>query len=54
MIANDDLIRDLSHWETMLVSTMMTRPIKTLIHNEEVWENQQKNLRSAVSEFLMI
>lgn len=40
MIAHDDLLRDLSHWETMLVSTMMTRPIKTLIPNDEVWEHQ--------------
>ena len=48
VIQYENLTRDLSTWETMLVSTMMQRPIKTIVKNEEVWEHQMKNLKSAV------
>lgn len=48
VIQYDDLVRDLTHWETMLVSTMMQRPIKTIVNNEQIWESQAKNLKSAV------
>ena len=48
MISFENLARDLTHWETMLVSTMMQRPIKTIVKNDEIWEHQMKNLKSAV------
>jgi Phosphatidate cytidylyltransferase, mitochondrial len=48
VVQHEDLIRDLDYWETMLVSSMMQRPIKTLVKNDEVWEHQMKNLKSAV------
>ena len=47
-----DLIRDLEHWETLMVSSMMQRPIHTLIDDPElhIWDNyQQKNLKSALA-----
>jgi hypothetical protein len=31
VIQTDDLVRDLENWETMLVSTIMQRPIKTIL-----------------------
>ncbi len=49
VIQYDDIVRDLKHWETMLVSTLMQRPIKTIVKNDEVWEHQMRNLKSAVS-----
>ena len=49
VISYENLCRDLDTWETMLVSTMMQRPIKTIVKNEQVWEHQAKNLKSAVS-----
>ncbi len=48
MIQYDDLVRDLKYWETMLVSTMMQRPIKLLVPNDQIWEHQITNLKSAV------
>jgi len=51
VISFENLCRDLSYWETMLVSTMMQRPIKTIVKNEVIWEHQAKNLRSAVSNY---
>ena len=36
MIQYEDLVRDLDNWETLLVSTMMQRPIKTLIQSDEI------------------
>lgn len=50
VISYENLIRDLCHWETMLVSSMMQRPIKTIVKHDEVWEYQMKNLKSAVSD----
>ncbi|CDW91227.1 UNKNOWN [Stylonychia lemnae] len=49
VIQYDDLIRDLEFWETMLVSTMMQRPIKTVVQCDQVWQHQSKNLRSALA-----
>lgn len=54
MIQYEDLVRDLDYWETMLVATMMQRPIKTLIQTDEISEHQQRNLRSAVSKNLKL
>ena len=48
VIQYDDLVRDLKYWETMLVSTMMQRPIKLLVPNDQIWEHQVTNLKSAV------
>jgi hypothetical protein len=48
VIQYEDVVRDLNHWETMLVSTMMQRPIKTIVKHDQIWENQMKNLKSAV------
>jgi len=31
VIGYDDLVRDLRHWETMMVSQMMQRPINTIV-----------------------
>ena len=31
VIAYDDLVRDLRHWETLMVSQIMQRPIKTIV-----------------------
>jgi len=45
--------RDLKYWETLMVSSMMQRPIKTLIdsdHDLHIWdEYQQTNLKSALA-----
>ena len=49
MIQHEDLLRDLQHWETLLVSSMMQRPVKTIVNDDQVWDLQQQNLRSAVS-----
>eukprot|EP00347_Sterkiella_histriomuscorum_P021408 403334078 len=49
VIQYEDLVRDLSYWETMLVSSLMQRPIKTAINSDEIWEHQAKNLRSALA-----
>jgi Phosphatidate cytidylyltransferase, mitochondrial len=49
VISYEDIVRDLTHWETMLVSTMMQRPIKTIVKNDEIWEYQMKNLKSALA-----
>ena len=57
VIQTDDLVRDLENWETMLVSTIMQRPIKTILQNEEVMaKHQQNNLKSAVrkKQFMII
>ena len=58
----DNLIRDLKYWETLLVSSMMQRPIHKLIDWEEevitdseleesyIWDDlQQRNLKSALA-----
>jgi hypothetical protein len=34
VIQHEDLLRDLDYWETMLVSSMMQRPIKTLVKDD--------------------
>ncbi len=49
MVQYDDMVRDLKYWETMLVSTMMQRPIKLLVPNDQIWEHQNINLKSAVN-----
>ena len=60
MIGIDNLIRDLKYWETLLVSSMMQRPIQKLIDIEDrivvndeesyIWDDlQQRNLKSAVA-----
>ena len=45
--------RDLKYWETLMISSMMQRPINTLIDidpEEEIWEKYQKqNLKSALA-----
>lgn len=48
-----DLERDLRYWETLMGSTMMQRPVKTLIKDEAIWDAQQENLKSAVSGVLV-
>ena len=37
VISYENLARDLTLCETMLVSTMMQRPINTIVKNEEIW-----------------
>lgn len=49
VISYENLVRDLDLWETMLVSTMMQRPIKTIVKNDEIWQHQMKNLKSALA-----
>ena len=49
VISYEDIVRDLSYWETMLVSTMMQRPIKTVVNHDEIWEHQMNNLTSALA-----
>ena len=56
VIGMQDLVRDLHYWETLLVSSMMQRPIKRIIDRDgvidkgQVWNNyQQKNLKSALA-----
>ena len=53
VVQYDDMVRDLKYWETMLVSTMMQRPIKLLVPNDQIWEYQNINLKSAVILSLM-
>jgi hypothetical protein len=44
------MIRDLKYWETLLVSSMMQRPIKKIIEEvPEIEQLQQKNLESALA-----
>lgn len=46
------MIRDLNYWETLLTSSMMQRPIKTLIDGDpdlKIWESQKRNLTSAIA-----
>ena len=38
VIGFDELKRDMQHWETLLVSSMMQRPINTLKSNDEISE----------------
>jgi hypothetical protein len=42
-------VRDLKYWETLLVSSMMQRPIKRIIDTPEIGPLQQKNLESALA-----
>jgi hypothetical protein len=56
VIHTEDLVRDLLYWETLLVSSMMQRPIRKIIDTEgivkqgEIWGNyQRKNLKSALA-----
>lgn len=45
-----DLQRDLKYWETLMVSSMMQRPIKKLIDSYNIWDTDQpQNLRSALA-----
>jgi len=47
-----DLVRDLKYWETLMGSSMMQRPIKTIIDGDpehHIWEAHQRNLKSAVA-----
>jgi hypothetical protein len=45
VIGMQDLVRDLRYWETLLVSSMMMRPIRKIIDKDgvigkgEIWEN---------------
>ncbi len=52
VIAIDDLLRDLQHWETLLASSFMQRPHEVLLQAEanqdQIDEMQRKNLTSAV------
>ena len=57
VIAMDDLLRDLEHWETLLISSFMHRPFEVLESGstesyDELMEKQLLNLRSAVSYLL--
>ena len=54
VIGINDLARDLDHWETLLVSSMMHRPVKMLVNDQhenlDIWgELQQQNLESAIA-----
>jgi hypothetical protein len=54
VIGINDLARDLEHWETLLVSSMMHRPIKILVNEthefKDIWGDlQQQNLESAIA-----
>jgi translocator assembly and maintenance protein 41 len=49
VIGYEDLVRDLCHWETLLVAQMMQRPIKTIVNSPQVWEHQVRNLKSALA-----
>lgn len=50
VIQYDDLVRDLNHWETMLVSTIMQRPIKNLVKDDEIMQRHQtQNMKSALA-----
>ena len=54
VIGINDLARDLEHWETLLVSSMMQRPVKMLVNeqheNLDIWGDlQQQNLESAIA-----
>ena len=54
MIGIHDLIRDLKYWETLLVSSMMQRPITRIISSNDgefpIWSNYQiRNLKSALA-----
>lgn len=49
VISKKDLLRDLKKWETLACSTLMHRPVEILQHDQEIYEAQQKNLRSAVA-----
>ena len=53
MIAIDDLVRDLQHWETLLASSFLQRPHEVLLQakatQDQIEEMQMKNLTSAVS-----
>jgi hypothetical protein len=42
-------MRDLKLWETLMVSSMMQRPINTIIECDELMESKQKNLKSAIA-----
>jgi len=54
VIAMDDLLRDLEHWETLLISSFMHRPFEVLESGstesyDELMEKQLLNLRSAAA-----
>ena len=54
VIALDDMLRDLQHWETLLVSSFMQRPFEIIEEgtkevSDQVLEAQMTNLTSAVS-----
>ena len=46
VIGINDLARDLEHWETLLVSSMMHRPIKMLVNDQheslDIWGDLQQ------------
>lgn len=43
VIQINEMVRDLQHWETLLTSSMMQRPIKRIIDNDyqnlKIWED---------------
>jgi hypothetical protein len=53
IVNTSDLIRDLDYWETMMVSSMMQMPMKTLINSDPelgiMDVHQTRNLKSAVA-----
>lgn len=52
VIEVDDMIRDLEHWETLLVSSFMMRPHEILIKGDsydKIMEAQKHNLKSALA-----
>jgi len=56
IIGIQDLMRDLKYWETLLVSSMMQRPIWKIVDTDgivnpsKIWDNyQQRNLKSAMA-----
>jgi hypothetical protein len=53
IVNTSDLVRDLKYWETLMVSSMMQRPMKTLINCDPelgiMDVHQTRNLKSAVA-----
>lgn len=49
IIRKKDLIQDLNYWETLWVSSMLMRPVTVLQNDEDIFNSQLNNLRSATA-----
>ena len=56
VISYDDLLRDLKHWETLMVSSFMMRPYHEIVREncDELDEAINKNLTSALAYAMLI